>query len=192
MDLESGSRRQIELTTYIGFVAFTRTAEMTAQHWKAVGIQGDVLEQERSLSGRRVQGNEHQIYFDAQWGRDKLFGHTTLFFAYDRGSPTGPQYGIWFSSAGAQGKEPPPRMRETMDKYRKGFGVPDEERIKLGKEAVGISLDELWIIPVVSNSPASQGVRVVKNNVGNVPERVWNSAVSDNPMIGHPETYFFR
>jgi ABC-type transport system substrate-binding protein len=176
MDLESGSRRQIELTTHIGFVAFTRTAEMTAQHWKAVGIQG----------------NEHQIHFDTQWGRDNVFGHTTLFFAYDRGSPTGPQYGIWFSSAGAQGKEPPPRIRELMDKYRKGFGVPDEERIKLGKEAVGISLDELWIIPVVSNSPASQGVRVVKNNVGNVPERVWNSAVSDNPMIGHPETYFFR
>ena len=44
----------------------------------------------------------------------------------------------------------------------------------------------------MSNSPASQGVRVVKNNVGNVPERVWNSAVSDNPMIGHPETYFFK
>jgi ABC-type transport system substrate-binding protein len=165
---------------------------MISQQWKAIGIQGDVLEQERSLTVRRVQGNEHQVYFDTQWGTDNVFGHTPLFFPYDRGSPTGPLHGIWFSSAGTQGKEPGPRMKELMDKYRKAFGVPDEERIKLGKEAVGISLDELWIIPVVSNSPASQGVRVVKNNVGNVPERMWNSAVSDNPMIAHPETYFFK
>jgi peptide/nickel transport system substrate-binding protein len=189
---DNGERLRIELTTYIGFLPFTRMAEMISQHWKAIGIQGDVLEQERSLSVRRVQGNEHQVYFDTQWGTDNIFGHTPLYFPYDRGSPTGPQLGIWFSSGGTQGKEPPPRMRELMDKYRKAFGVPDEERIKLGKETVGISLDELWIIPVVSNSPASQGVRVVKNNVGNVPERVWNSAVSDNPMIGHPETYFYK
>jgi peptide/nickel transport system substrate-binding protein len=189
---DNGQRLRIELTTYIGFLPFTRMAEMIREHWKQIGIQGDVLEQERSLTVRRVQGNEHQIYFDTQWGTDNVFGHTPLFFPYDRTSPTGPQLGVWFSSAGTQGIEPPPRMRELMDKYRKAFGVPDEERIKLGKEAVGISLDELWIIPVVSNSPASQGVRVVKNNVGNVPERVWNSAVSDNPMIGHPETYFFK
>ena len=83
-------------------------------------------------------------------------------------------------------------MRELMDIYRKAAGQPDEERIKLGKQAVGISVDELWIINVGANSPASQGVRVVKNTLGNVPERVWNSAVSDNPMIGHPETYFFK
>ena len=45
---------------------------------------------------------------------------------------------------------------------------------------------------MVANSPASQGVRVVKNNLGNVPERMWNSAVSDNPQIAHPETYFYK
>jgi len=45
---------------------------------------------------------------------------------------------------------------------------------------------------VVSNSPASQGVRVIKNNVGNVPARLWNSAVSDNPHIAHTETWYFK
>jgi hypothetical protein len=50
----------------------------------------------------------------------------------------------------------------------------------------------VWLIPVVSNSPASQGVRVVKTNMGNIPERLWNSAVSDNPHIAHTETWFFK
>jgi len=83
-------------------------------------------------------------------------------------------------------------MRELMDKYRKSFGVKDEERIRLAKEVWKIALDELWLIPVVSNSPASQGVRVIKNNLGNVPERLWNSAVSDNPHIAHTETWYFK
>ena len=68
-----------------------------------------------------------------------------------------------------------------MDKYRKAFGVPEQERTQLAKEIWRIALDEMWIIPVVANSPASQGVRVIKNNMGNIPERLWNSAVSDNP-----------
>jgi peptide/nickel transport system substrate-binding protein len=189
---DNGQRLRIELTTYVGFLAFTRMAEMISQQWKAIGIQGDVLEQERSLAGKRVQGNEHQIFFETQWGADHIFGCWPFFFPYDRGSALGPQYGIWFSSAGSQGKEPPARMREVMEKYRKAFTVADEERIKLGKEAIATALDELWIINVVANSPASQGVRLVKNNVGNVPERMWNSAASDNPMIAHPETYFFK
>jgi peptide/nickel transport system substrate-binding protein len=189
---DNGQRLRIELTTYVGFLAFTRMAEMIGQQWKAIGIQADVLEQERSLAGKRVQGNETQFFFETQWGADHIYGCWPFFFPYDRGSALGPLYGIWFSSGGTQGKEPPPRMRAVMEQYRKGFVVPDEERTKLGKQAIATSLDELWIIPVVSNSPATQGVRVVKNTVGNVPERQWNSAASDNPMIAHPETYFFK
>jgi hypothetical protein len=28
--------------------------------------------------------------------------------------------------------------------------------------------------------------------MGNIPERLWNSAVSDNPHIAHTETWFFK
>ena len=189
---DNGQRLRLELTTYVGFLLFVQIAEMIREQWKKIGIQGDVLEQERGLATKRVISNEHQILFETQWGTDNIFGHTPLFFPYQYDSPLGPLYGVWFSSGGTQGKEPKDRLRELMDTYRKAAGVPDDERIKLGKQAVGISVDEAWIINVVANSPASQGVRVVKNNVGNVPERMWNSAVSDNPMIAHPETYFFK
>jgi ABC-type transport system substrate-binding protein len=139
-----------------------------------------------------MRANEHQIYFETQWGADNMYGHAPWFFPTDQGVPTGPLYGVWYSSAGAQGKTPPPRMRELMEKYRKSFGVPDQERTQLAKEVWKIALDELWVIPVISNSPASQGVRVIKNNMGNIPERLWNSAVSDNPHIAHTETWYFK
>jgi peptide/nickel transport system substrate-binding protein len=189
---DNGQRLRLDVTTYLGFLPFVQIAEMIREQWKKIGIQADVTEMERGLATKKYQANEHVIMFETQWGTDNIFGHTPLFFPYQQDSQTGPLYGAWFASGGTQGKEPTGRMRELMDLYRKAAGQPDEERIKLGKQAVGISVDEAWIINVVANSPASQGVRVVKNNLGNVPERVWNSAVSDNPMIGHPETYFFK
>jgi peptide/nickel transport system substrate-binding protein len=189
---DGGGRLQIALTTYVGFLPYTKIAEMIVEHWKKIGIRGDVQELERGLATARMRANEHQIYFETQWGADNMYGHAPWFFPTDGGVPTGPLYGTWYSSAGAQGKTPPPRMRELMDKYRKSFGVPDQERTQLAKEVWKIALDELWVIPVVSNSPASQGVRVIKTNMGNIPERLWNSAVSDNPHIAHTETWFFK
>jgi peptide/nickel transport system substrate-binding protein len=189
---DGGGRLRLALTTYLGFLPFTRIAEMVVEQWKKIGIRGEVQEMERGLATARLLGNEHQIYFETQWGADNMFGHQPLFFPAESQSPLGPLYGTWYSSAGAKGKTPPPRMRELMDKYRKTFGVPDQERTRLAKDVWKIALDELWIIPVVSNSPASQGVRVIKTNVGNVPERLWNSAVSDNPHIAHTETWYFK
>jgi peptide/nickel transport system substrate-binding protein len=189
---DGGGRLRLALTTYLGFLPFTKIAEMIVEQWKKIGIRGEVQEMERGLATARLLGNEHQIYFETQWGADNMFGHQPLFFPAEAQSPLGPLYGTWYSSAGAKGKTPPPRMRELMDKYRKTFGVPDQERTRLAKDVWKIALDELWIIPVVSNSPASQGVRVIKTNVGNVPERLWNSAVSDNPHIAHTETWYFK
>jgi hypothetical protein len=28
--------------------------------------------------------------------------------------------------------------------------------------------------------------------MGNIPERLWNSAVSDNPHVAHTETWYFK
>jgi peptide/nickel transport system substrate-binding protein len=189
---DGGGRLRLSLTTYVGFLPFTGMAEMMVEQWKKIGIRGEVQEMERGAATTRVQNNEHQILFETQWGADNIYAHTCLIFPGDPGSPMGPLYGLWYASAGAKGKTPPARMRELMDKYRKSFGVKDAERTKMAKDVWKIALDELWTIPLVSNSPASQGVRVIKTNMGNIPERLWNSAVSDNPHIAHTETWYFK
>jgi len=185
-------RLRLALTTYLGFLPFTKIAEMMAEQWKKIGIRGEVQEMERGAATTRVQNNEHQIYFETQWGADNIYGHFPFVFPADAGSPMGPLYGLWYSSTGTKGKTPPARMRELMDKYRRSFGVKDQERTRMAKDVWKIALDELWMIPLVSNSPASQGVRVIKTNMGNIPERLWNSAVSDNPHIAHTETWYFK
>ena len=183
---------RLEVVTYLGFLQFTQIAEMIREHWRRIGIRAEVAELERSLSIRRKDANEAQIYVDTQWGGDNMFGHFPQFFPFAANNPLGPLYGAWYSSAGARGKEPPPRMKELMEKYRQGFSVPESERVQLAQDVWKIALDEVWTINVIANSPANQGVRIVRNNVGNTPERQWNSAAADNPAPAHPETYFFQ
>ena len=185
-------RLRIEVQTFVGFFQSTQVCEMIREQWKKIGIQADVKEVERGLAFKRRDANEHQIYVDAQWGSDNMFGHIPVFFPYDGGGTIGPLYGRWFASGGTKGKEPPPRMRELMELYRKAFGVPREERITLAKEIWKIAVDEVWTIGTVGLSPGIQGVRVAKTNMGNLPARQWVSAVSDNPQISHPETFYFK
>jgi len=185
-------RLRLEIMTFVGFFQSTQVCEMIREQWKKIGIQADLQEVERSLAWKRRDANEHQIYVDAQWGSDNMFGHIPAFFPYDGSNAIGPLYGKWFASGGARGKEPPPRMRELMEKYRQAFGVPFEERVKLAKEIWKIAVDEVWTIGTVGLSPGIQGVRVAKANMGNLPARQWVSAVSDNPQISHPETFYFK
>jgi peptide/nickel transport system substrate-binding protein len=184
-------RLRLEAITYLGFLQFTQILEMVREHWKKIGIELTVREMERSLQQKRTANNENQIVVETQWGGDDMFGNA-MFFPSVPGSDLGPLYGQWFLTGGAKGKEPPAEMRTIMEKYRAARGLPEKQRIETGKEIWRSLLDQIWTICVIGNSPASQGVRVVKNNVGNIPERLWNSALSDNPMIAHPETFYFK
>src|SRR3989442_941182 len=105
---DGGGRLPLALTTYLGFLAFKRIAEMIVEHWKKIGIRGEVQEMERGLATARLRANEHQVYFETQWGADNIYGHIPLIFPSQDQSPLGPLYGVWYSSAGAKGKQPPP------------------------------------------------------------------------------------
>src|SRR5499426_3326200 len=73
-------RLRLSLTTYVGFLPFTQIAEMMTEQWKKIGIRGEVQEMERGAASARVQANEHQIYFETQWGADNIYGHAPLIF----------------------------------------------------------------------------------------------------------------
>src|SRR4030095_12035875 len=97
---DGGGRLRLALTTHLGFLAVPRIAEMIVEQWKKIGIRGEVQEMERGLAIARTRANEHQIYFETQWGADNLYGHVPLIFPSEAQSPLGPLYGVWYSSAG--------------------------------------------------------------------------------------------
>ena len=169
-------------------------AEMIREQWKKIGIDLQVQEVERSLALKRTAANEQQL---AAWnndGSEHLFTFPIHVFPFTLAdvATSGPLYVKWFHSAGAQGKEPEPRMKELMEKWKKAFGVPEKERIQLGKDIWKIAAEEVYIIGVVGMGPASMGVRVVKNNMGNIPSRQYNSPDGKTPGISRPATFFWK
>jgi peptide/nickel transport system substrate-binding protein len=188
-------RLRIEIMTLGGqFLQFTQIAEMIREQWKKIGIDLTVQEVERSLALKRTAANEQQLGAWNNDGSEHLFTFPLHVFPFEIAAvaSSGPLYARWFHSAGAQGKEPPARMRELMEKWKKAFGVPEKERIQLGKEVWKIAAEEVYIIGVIGMGPASMGVRVVKTNMGNVPSRQYNSPDGKTPTISRPVTFFWK
>jgi peptide/nickel transport system substrate-binding protein len=188
-------RLRIEIMTLGGqFVQYTQIAEMIREQWKKIGIDLQVQEVERSLALKRTAANEQQL---AAWnndGSEHLFTFPLHVFPYEVATvaSSGPLYAKWFHSNGAQGKEPEPRMKELMEKFKKAFGAPEKERIQLGKDIWRIAAEEVYIIGVVGQGPASMGVRVVKNNLGNIPTRMYNSPDGKTPGVSRPATFYWK
>src|SRR5947199_352965 len=129
-------RLRIEIMTLGGqFVQYTQISEMIREQWKKIGIDLVVQEVERSLALKRTAANEQQLGAWNNDGSEHLFTFPLHVFPFELAAvaSSGPLYVKWFHSAGTQGKEPEPRMRELMDKWKKAFGVPEKERIQLGK-----------------------------------------------------------
>jgi ABC-type transport system substrate-binding protein len=117
------------------FVQYTQIAEMIREQWKKIGID---LRCRRSsaaspssaprqrAAARRVEQRRQRAPLHLPAPRVPLRASPT--------SPSGPLYAKWFRSGGTQGKEPEPRMKELMEKWKKAFGVPEKERIQLGKD----------------------------------------------------------
>ncbi len=188
-------RLRIEIMTLGGqFVQYTQISEMIREQWKKIGIDLNVQEVERSLALKRTAANEQQLGAWNNDGSEHLFTFPLHVFPFTLAdvATQGPLYVKWFHSAGAQGKEPEPKMKELMEKWKKAFGVPEKERIALGKEIWKIAAEEVYIIGVVGLGPAANGVRIVKTNIGNIPARQYNSPDGKTPGISRPVTFYFK
>jgi len=188
-------RLRLELQTSAGaFVPHTQIAEMIKEQWKKIGIQADVKEMERSLFFTRAASNEHQI---ALWAND---GSEVLFLFPRHALPLDPIQALlgtpiarWFASNGAQGKGPKdPRMISALELYRSANGKKTQERYKIAQEIWKILVDEQYSIGTVGLSPATMGVRIVSNKLGNIPSRQTNAQHARTPCSSHPATFFYK
>jgi peptide/nickel transport system substrate-binding protein len=165
---------------------------MVREHWKKIGIDLIVQETERSLANKKAAGNETQLYAWNNDGSEHMFTFPTHIFPFDGTSSGGALHGRWFQTSGREGAEPDPKMKELMEKWRKAFGVPEAERIQLGKDVWKIAAEEVYIISIIGLGAASQGVRITKNNFGNTPSRMYNSPDGRTPGIARPVTFYFK
>jgi hypothetical protein len=70
--------------------------------------------------------------------------------------------------------------------------VPEEEQIKLGKEIWSIAADQVYTIGVIGLAAAVGGVRIFKNNLGNIPAREYSSPDGKTPAISRTMTFYYK
>jgi peptide/nickel transport system substrate-binding protein len=191
---DGSGRLRMEMTTVGGqFVQFTQIMEVVRQQWTKIGIEMVVQERERSLAEKMAGANQTQLYAWLADGSEHLFTFPDHVFPYNSLTEAGGVlFAQWFQSGGTQGTEPPPKIKEVMEKFKRGFAVPEEERVKLGKEIWQTVIDEVHTIATVGLSPAAQGTRIVKNTMGNIPTRMYNSPDGKTPGISRTPTYYFK
>jgi peptide/nickel transport system substrate-binding protein len=188
---DNGERIIIELPTVPAFIQFTQLAELVKEDWAQVGIFANVVEAERTLVETRRGANELQVFVWQNDGTDELYLYPLHALPVSPDSGTGPGYGTWYSSGGASGIEPTGSVREVLDLFSQGLKATPEERVGIGQEIWATITDEVWTMGTVGQSGAFMGVRVVKNNMGNIPSRQFNVQAGQTPNISRPSTFFF-
>jgi peptide/nickel transport system substrate-binding protein len=191
---DNGQRLRLDIMTVGGFaISWTAVSQMIAEQWKKIGIQAIIGEVERSLSQRRIAGNDYQISVASNNGTEEIFVAGASAIPVATNSQMGPEYGKWFQSGGKAGKEPKdPKILRVLELSRSAPGLSRPEQIKAGQEIWRIAIDEQWCIGTVGVSPALIGVRIVKKNVGNAPARQSNGQNVRAPSSSRPETLFFK
>jgi peptide/nickel transport system substrate-binding protein len=188
---DNGERLIIEIPTIPAFIQFTQLAELIKEDWAEVGIFANVVEQERSLVEQRRASNELQIFFWQNDGTDELYLYPYHALPINETAGVGPAFGVWYSTNGEQGIEPPDNVKHVLDLFAQGLAGSAEERITIGQEIWSIITDEVWTMGTVGQSGAFMGVRIAKNNMGNIPSRQFNIQAGQTPAISRPATFYY-
>ena len=188
-------RLRLEMVTVGGqFVPYTQVGEMIKQQWKKIGVDVDIKELERNLAFTRDNNNENQIITWANDGSEMLFLFPRHALPVDAAEGhMGMAYAKWYASRGQSGKKPDdPEMLKAFELFRGAFGMKEEDRVRTAKEIWKIIAEQTWSIGTVGQSPAFMGVRIVKNNVGNIPDRQTNAQHVRTPYSSMPITFYFK
>ncbi|MBN1431079.1 MAG: ABC transporter substrate-binding protein [Anaerolineae bacterium] len=192
---DNGERLRLEMITAGGqFIPYTKVGEMIREQWKAIGIDVEIKEMERNLAFGMSANDEHQIILWANDGSEMLYLFARHAIPVDPGEcHMGMAFAKWYASNGSQGTKPDdPEMLHVFDLYREAFGLDEAGQIENAKEIWKIVVEQQWSIGTVGQSPAFMGLRIVKNNMGNVPERQVNAQHARTPCTSLPVTFFFK
>jgi peptide/nickel transport system substrate-binding protein len=170
---DNGERLRIEIQASNALLPWVQISEMVAEQWKDIGIWADVVDEERSLFMNRAANNESQISVWTNGGTEILYLFPRHAIPVD---PTegfmGPAFALWYVTGGEQGIEPTdPEMLRIYDLYDALASAPEDVVTSNIQEIWRILVEQQYGIATVGQSPALFGVRIVSNDLGNVPDR---------------------
>ena len=159
-------------------------------HWKDVGLDIKLNIEGDTYYGVRSTNNEHQLSMGISGGSENPWTYPVMTIPVS--GTFAPLISKWYLNDGQEGVAPTGGLKRLLEIYEVGNSLPKVMRTELGKELWRIHSDNLYVIGTVGQSPAMNGVVVVKNNFRNVPDVAPNSATLQSPGVARPEQFFFE
>lgn len=172
-------------------IDFEGIAELLVNHWRDVGIYIHLSVEGETLYGMRGSNNEHQLSMWLAGGSENPWTYPIMTIPVDGGA-FAPLNSQWYMTKGKKGVAPIGDLKRLQEIFVEGNRLPRAMRTELGKELWRIHSDNLYVIGTVGQSPAMNGVVVVKNNFRNVPDIAPNSVGMQTPGNARPEQFFFE
>ncbi len=177
----------IEVAT--GVADVSDVMELVVGYWQAIGLDVNLVTEERSLFYSRKENNEHDANV---WGGDgglAVVMEPRWYFPYSGESNFAQSWQYWFNNPTDQrGEEPPAEVKQQMELYNQLKSTPDAaEQTRLMKELLQISKDQFYVIGVTL---PPNGYGIVKNDFHNVPGTMFNAYLWPHPGPTNPQQYY--
>ena len=141
---------------------------LVIDHWTRVGVHTEIKDLARPLWYQRARAMLHDI---TVWsGSDEQIPllDPRWFFPPDANAYHAPGYGLWYSTDGRAGEEPPEEIKACMALFRQIENETDPaEQIRLFREIMDLNREHLWAIGLIGDVPS---IFVVQNRFRNVPD----------------------
>ncbi|MCZ4346681.1 ABC transporter substrate-binding protein [Devosia neptuniae] len=157
----------------------------------SVGIEIELNNIDRTLFYDKRPGNE----FDAQvWAGDgglEVVQEPRYYFPANDESVWAWRWAQWFNGTRPEiAEEPADWAKEQMELYKQIRSSSDpDQRADLMKQILAITKEQF---PVIGVSLMPNGYSIIKNNLGNAPETMFNAWLFPTPSPMDPATWYFK
>ena len=190
---KDGKRLTLTFMAVDRLVDQAQMGEAIKQSWAKIGVDLTVETVASALAQQRIGANQPQMTINNAGTEEPWLspGFQTPIgggFSAIMGVP----YAQWINSGGKQGVEPFKEMKDAIALFDKGRTVATaDERVQIGKDLTKLAVDNVFQIGIVS-ADLSAGIRIAKNNMGNIPARFLNANVLLSPVTAMAQTYYFK
>jgi len=175
---------------YVSWPLFQAEAQdLIKENWKAIGINVNNKFLDRTLWTTTMAGNDWDMsaYATDTGGGAYLPLAGAGLFPQSVGWYAGPQWGLWFSSEGKSGIEPPAEVKKLRALYEEYATTATQARmVEIEKEAFKLYVSQLMAIGISSRPPA-EIYYVTNKKLKNVPPKVM-----DDVTFHIPAQFYFE
>ncbi|MBN1641644.1 MAG: ABC transporter substrate-binding protein [Anaerolineae bacterium] len=190
--LPSGAPLSITLEGFDQDRSIMDASELVMSKMQAVGINTALKGVTYDQWWDRIYTSEYQIttYMKDNSGPLLQPVYARAYACSERSTYWAPEWGFWYQTNGESGVEPTGEPRQLQLLFDEVKVTADEgKRIELFTQ---IYHDSLAFFPDIITAGRSPAPGVVKNNMGNVPDKSYSSYPLRTPWVSSPDQYYYK